>query len=218
MHPEAAEALVTECRRLVRRKSRGGVRGHTGWHNWDPGHCWGRVSKLGLSPMQPSTQKLGRSNICCHSETSFPVPSIQATERPRWRPEPRLNLIGLKRWLSQIHGNDLHKSKELVEKNTDLAPPRKSWVLPIRSWSQIASSKLLSITWRHHRHPHISTNVRHQAFLNNITSNCIWPPPCWGPPRRWSAPSAEKSFADKFPSFAFLGMAPLVEGSWDNYD
>ena len=32
MHPEAAEALVTECRRLVRRKSRGGVRGHTGWH------------------------------------------------------------------------------------------------------------------------------------------------------------------------------------------
>ena len=52
----------------------------------------GRVSKLGLSPMQPSTQKFGRSSICCQSETSFPVPSIQATFRPRCRPEPRLNL------------------------------------------------------------------------------------------------------------------------------
>ena len=173
MHPEAAEALVTECRRLVRRKSRGGVRGHTGWHFLES-----------RSLLRPSVQAWPESDTSLHPEVG-PVqhllPQRDLLPRPV-HPGNRATEVAagtkvepdrVEKLTFAIHGNDFDKSKELVERNTDLAPPRKSWVLPIRSWSQIASSKLLSITWRHHCHPHIFMIVRHQEFFNDIMSNCL---------------------------------------------
>ena len=73
MHPEAAEALVTECRRLVRGKSRGGVRGHTGWH------------KLGSrSLLRPSVQAWPESDAALHPEVG-PVQHLL----PQWDLLPR---------------------------------------------------------------------------------------------------------------------------------